>query len=144
MTKSKRNGFTLVELLFVLAILSILLALTMPLTISTVSNQQENQFFNTFQFDVLYTQNLSLGSKDYIRIIFNQEDYTILNGTTQEIIATRELPPGWRIDKRNLNSISFNRNGSIRQAGTISVFTGRSTYKIIFPIGKGRGYIEKE
>ncbi|WP_196493688.1 competence type IV pilus minor pilin ComGD [Ornithinibacillus caprae] len=137
-------GFTLIEVLMVLSIYSILLLLCTPIVLSVISNQQEKQFFETLQFDVLYLQNMSIGSDDYNRMVLDTEYYSIILGNTQEVRTTRKLPPGWSLEKRTLDFISFNANGSIRKAGTIAIHTKTDTYKIIFPIGKGRGYIEKE
>lgn len=135
------KGFTLLEVLFTLAILSILITLSAPLTISSLAKHQEKQFFQTLQFDVMLVQNLSINNNNYIRIKLNDKSYELINGARSKPIAIRNLPKKWYITKQNLDTISFNRDGSIRRAGTIKITTEQSSYNVVFPLGKGRGYI---
>lgn len=138
-------GFTLLELLLVLSIWSLLLLLAIPLTFQKLQDIQEQQFLTTFEHDILYVQNLSLTSfTDHARLRLRDDSYEILSGYHQEVKMKRSIPPNWHINMREINDISFNKNGTIRKAGTITITTPSSTYDIVFPPGKGRCYIVKQ
>src|SRR5690625_2676230 len=140
----KLNGFTLLEVLIVLGIWSVLILLSAPLHFSSLDKQQETQFLETLKFDVLYSQSLSIGSSYHATVIeFTESDYTILDRTSKTLIR-RKAPSGSSIKYRNNRQISFNNHGSIRKPGTITLETKHDKYKIVFPLGKARCYIEKQ
>ncbi|MFS0672803.1 competence type IV pilus minor pilin ComGD [Ornithinibacillus sp. 179-J 7C1 HS] len=141
--QNNQLGYSLVEILVVLSIMAIILSFTVPVTHSLLESKTEKEFFARLQYDILYLQNQSLGVKDeYLRIILYQNSYTLIGQKNEHI--ERRLPTGWKINTRTLQTISFNQNGSIRRAGTFQINTPKNTYNIVFPIGKGRGYIEKQ
>lgn len=139
----KQHGFSLLEVIFVLAVWSIIILISAPLTYSIIDSQQERQFFTTLQADIFYIQNLAIGSDEYVRIVFDETNYRIRRNTGKPI-AIRHYPKDWKINKRTLDTISFNENGTIRFPGTMSFKTKQETYRVVFPLGKGRGYIEKQ
>lgn len=140
----KQSGFTLVELLLVLSILSILLLLSVPLNISGLQKHQDEQFLETFQYDVLYIQHLATTTTDdkrvYIR--FQNDRYSIIENT--KTLETRYYPDGWEMDPRTMEELSFKSTGTVRQPGRIKMTSKNNTYFVVFPLGKGRGYVEEE
>ena len=138
----KQQGFSLIEVLVTLSILGIILTIFFPISNSLLETKTEEKVFDMFQYDVLFLQNKSMGTNNYTRMVLKPNGYTITDHNT--ILIERELPDGWEIDPRNLVNISFNRSGAIRNAGTIKIVSPKNTYNVIFPIGKGRGYIEKQ
>ncbi|MBY7143382.1 prepilin-type N-terminal cleavage/methylation domain-containing protein [Virgibacillus sp. NKC19-3] len=141
--KSQR-GFTFVELLLVLSILSILLLLHVPLNISGLQKHQSEQFLETFQYDVLFIQHLATTTTDDKRVYikFHNESYEMIHG--RKTMKTRYYPDGWEVDPRVMKEISFKSTGTIRQPGRIKMTSKHSTYFVVFPLGKGRGYIVEE
>lgn len=141
----RKNGFTLLEMLIVLGMWSILILLSAPLLFSSIDKQQEKHFLDTLESDVLYVQNMSIGSPEKnIVLRFNKNQYTIYDNLTNESFITRELPPDYVLDPRTARNISFNKRGSISKPGTIALKTKRASYKIVFPLGKARCYIAKQ
>lgn len=139
---NQANGFTLIEMLAVLSIYAILILLSAPIMVKTFEAQQEKQFLKTFEFDLLYAQNLSTQSKNNIRINFDEDQYTILSDN--EVITSRMIPENWHINLRVIKNIGFDENGRIKEPGTMSIKTRQSEYVVVFPFGKGRGYIVKQ
>ena len=137
-----KNGFTLLEVLFTLGVLSILLFISVPISFSTLEKQQIQQFFNTFEFDVLYIQHLSTTSDEFIKIRFYEDHYKVYKGS-KEKLAIRNYPDGLQVDRRVNPEISFYVSGIVEKPGTIKVTTNDGTYHIVFPLGKGRCYIVK-
>ncbi|WP_042145915.1 competence type IV pilus minor pilin ComGD [Paucisalibacillus sp. EB02] len=139
----KQQGFSLIEVLVVLSLFTILLTLTLPISYSLLEKKTEEKVLEMFQYDILFLQNQSIanGREDYLRMVFSKNGYT-LTDTNKELL-TRMLPKGWEIDTRTLNYISFKHGGTTRYSGTIEIISPNNRYTLTFPIGKGRGYIEK-
>lgn len=141
---AKHNGFTLLELLIVLSIWSLLVLLSVPILVKNLDEQEIQQFFKVFEHDVLYIQYVATTSANKeASIHFGNGYYTVRNGSTNQSIR-RDFPSNWKIDTRSIQYISFNNKGTIRQAGTIEVETNQSNYSVVFPLGKGRGYVVKQ
>ena len=140
----KQNGFTLLEILIVLGVWSLLILLSAPLHISSIEKHQEKQFLKTFESDVMYVQNFSVGAPDRSIVLqFREDGYSVLNRVSDEIIR-RKTPAGSIIDFRTNKELTFNKHGSISKPGTISFKTKNTKYNIIFPLGKARYYIEQQ
>ncbi|WP_099158495.1 competence type IV pilus minor pilin ComGD [Virgibacillus ndiopensis] len=142
-----KNGFTLLEVIFALSIWGLFILLSAPIMFSTLDKQQEKQFFNTFEFDLLYMQNISYTTTDYIRLTFKLDNntYEITKGNSSEVLVKRTIPSDWIVQKRTMTKpIAFNSNGTIKQSGSLYIQTKLSKYRIVFPLGKGRCYIEKQ
>ncbi|WP_072887601.1 hypothetical protein [Ornithinibacillus halophilus] len=56
---------------------------------------------------------------------------------------SRELPKNWRITDVTIDNISFNQYGTVVYSGSVLIQSPKNYYRIIFPPGKGRGYVEK-
>lgn len=140
----KENGFTLLEMLIVLVIWSVLILFIVPINFDTLEKQQEKEFFKTLEFDVLYAQNLSTSTTDYVRINVREDSYIIRAGNIKNEMIKRDIPEGWIIDYKRLPLISFDHNGRMKTPGNFLIKTKHSTYKIIFPFGKGRFYVVEE
>lgn len=139
-----QKGFTFIETLISLSVLSLLLILTVPLVSSTVKSQEKSLFLKTLQSDILYVQNYSLGIREYrTKLAFHKTFYTVHKNLTESPI-TRKLPEGWEVERSMYHTIYF-LNGTIGSAGTIRINTNEGhVLKIIFPLGKGRCYIVQE
>lgn len=142
----KKNGFTLLEVIFALGIWSLLILLTVPIQFSILDRQEEEQFFRTFESDILYMQSMSYASPDYIRLVMDAENNSYeIKGLPNKNAIKRTFPSDWEIKIQTLQKIiSFNKLGTIKHPGTMKIMTTSATYKIIFPLGKGRCYIEKQ
>lgn len=139
-----RNGFTLLEVLIVLFMWSFLVLLIAPFHFSHIETQQEDSFFETFAYDVLYTQSLSTTTKDYIQINLYEDRYTIRRGYKGEVLLTRNIPSDWVIKAKVFHTISFDDKGRIRMPGTFFIQTKDDEYSVVFPFGKGRYHVVKQ
>lgn len=138
----RRNGFTLLEMLFALGVLSILVFISIPLNIATLEKRQIEQFFHTFESDVLYIQNLTSSSKEPVKIRFMKDQYKIRK-SNHAPLAIRHYPEGLKMDWRKKPDLVFKESGTVINPRTIKVTTKHGTYNIVFPLGKGRCYIVK-
>lgn len=138
-----KNGFTLIEMLFVLGIISVLLLLSAPISISTLEKLQGEQFLKVFEFDVLSIQSMATTTNESIIIKLKPNKYEVL-GTHGKKYLEHHYPTGWELGSRTTNLISFNKNGTLRSPGSIQFTTKYAVYDIIFPLGKGRFYVVKK
>src|SRR5699024_10610406 len=88
----RKNGFTLSEVLIVLFIWSVLVLLIAPIHVSVIETQYTDYFFETFVYDVLYTQSLYTTSKDYVQINLCEARYTVRRGYKGEVILSQNTP----------------------------------------------------
>ncbi|MBP1950358.1 competence type IV pilus minor pilin ComGD [Virgibacillus litoralis] len=140
-----KNGFTLIEVLFVLAIWSVILLISAPLHFSILEKQEEDKFMDTLEMDLLYMQSKSYGSRNYFRLtITDNKSYTIAKNSNRVNLVERRIPKGWEIDYLNLPVISFNYRGTIIDPGSFMIQTKNNNYKVTCPLGKGRCYIVKQ
>lgn len=137
------EGFTLLEVIFALTIWTILITITVPIVMTNLDEQREKEFLKTLMSDILHVQTISHGTynKD-ASIIFNETQYVIKHRSNIRNIS-RDYPMGFESEERTFNEVSFS-NGTIRKAGTVLLRSKDTNYRIIFPFGKGRGYIEKQ
>ncbi|TFJ93681.1 competence type IV pilus minor pilin ComGD [Lentibacillus salicampi] len=140
---TQQNGFTLIEVLFVLGLVSVLILISAPIQLSVLDKKTEENFLETLEMDQLYMQSLSYNSRSRYRLAFTgNKQYTIKKSGKN--ILERKVPEGWEIETRTLPNISFNKNGTIRKPGTMAIKTPTRQYNLVCPLGKGRCYIEEQ
>lgn len=133
------NGFTLLEMLYVLGIISILFIISVPFMRHVLDQQEESQFLKVFEADILYAQRLAMQSKHIISMYVNPGEYKIMQGDRSVLI--RKIPTDWEIDIRTMPQLGFDNKGRIRYPGTIAIKSEHTQYLMVFPFGKGRGYL---
>lgn len=137
----RNNGFTLIEMLFSLTMISILLLLVVPSLVSLLKQQETNEFFKLLDADVFYIQNETFATNHNIRILFEGDRYVIRNSQTKEEVV-RDFPSHLQFDLVH-NRIMFNNNGTILNPTRYRFYDEDTMYEIVFPLGKGRHYIEE-
>ncbi|WP_190279503.1 competence type IV pilus minor pilin ComGD [Ornithinibacillus gellani] len=139
---TNEKGFTLIEMLLVLVIWSIIVLLGAPLVSSIIEQQEEKHFFNQLESDILYVQNMTIGTGEYMRMHMHETKYDIIDRESGKRI-TRQLPDGWKIQVRVSPVISFSSFGVIKNPGSFTITTKNKKYSVVFRFGKGREYIEE-
>ncbi len=140
----RKNGFTLLEVLIVLLIWAVLVLLVVPINFTHIEKQRERYFFETLAFDILYTQNISTTTKEYVQLNLYEDRYTIRKGYRGEVLLTRSIPPDWVIKAKVFHTISFDDKGRIRKPGNFMIQTKNHEYTVVFPFGKGRYHIVEQ
>ncbi|GEN87393.1 competence type IV pilus minor pilin ComGD [Oceanobacillus sp. FSL W8-0428] len=137
------RGFTLIETLFALSILSVILLLIPKHQIEQIDKLESRHFLDTLEMDVLYIQNkrsTQESGKSYI-LRFYPDNYSILFNYSTEI--RREYPPLFSLDTPFPKDIEFSVGGVIKNPQSILISFGEERYRIVFPFGKGRFYVEE-
>lgn len=94
-----KNGFTLLEILVVLSILSVLILLSTPFNANMLEAKRENEFFKLLKSDMLYAQSLASATDSdvLVSMSFDAENnrYSIIRDRT---VQKRSFPDDWILD----------------------------------------------
>ncbi|GAA0331253.1 competence type IV pilus minor pilin ComGD [Oceanobacillus sp. FSL W7-1293] len=137
------RGFTLIEALFALSILSIILLLIPRQQVEQIDKFELQHFFDTLEMDVLYLQSTASTQENDIPYVlkFNPDSYSIVLDRFREI--KREYPAQFSLVTSFPKNVEFYISGVIKNPQTIRVSLAGEPYQIVFPLGKGRYYVEK-
>lgn len=139
-------GFTLIEMLIVLSIVSLILSI-MFIDYSSRSDEQSfDTWYQQFELDLLYSQKYTMVTRQVLRLTINRDSnsYSLRNDGSSPALITRKIPEDWDVRVTTVrNPISFTRYGQIVGPGKISVRTRNASYSITFPFGKSRSYYVK-
>lgn len=135
----RSNGFTLVEMLFVLLVISIFTIMFIPNFVKMIEKQQTAQFFDLFSSDIFYIQNQTLNTNESYRIWLRDDHYLIISNETMK---RRNYPKHLEFTSYSNRRISFSKAGTVINPTTLRFKDRYHSYRVIFPFGKGRHYIE--
>jgi competence protein ComGD len=144
----QNHGFTLVEILLVLAIFITILLVSVPLNLNVKESVEINQFFSTLEEDVLYMQSLAItsGKKLYLYVYPYAKYYELRYAGLNDLFRRRYIPKHITIRGGSFkNPFFFNSLGTPSNPGTFYVdTTDNQTYRITFPFGRGRFYVTEQ
>ncbi|MGD6766230.1 competence type IV pilus minor pilin ComGD [Mammaliicoccus lentus] len=140
----KEEGFTLIEMVIVLSILSIIVLITIHISINSVDKFGLTSGINDFETKLEYLETKSLSTKQPILVWFKPNStkiqYQINNGNINSI----NLYKG-KISKDNkFTTLVYDGEGNINQFGTLKLEFNNKRYLVIFRIEKGRYRIVEE
>lgn len=142
---SNEKGFTLLEMLVVLAILFIIVFCIFPLNFSLQEKIQEDHFLNILKRDLYYGHTYAITNQKNVTFMYRWEENSYDLRVHNQPILKRKLPEEISFrPSQDMNRFSFHPNGNISNFGTLTFYVGNNKYKVIFTIGKGRFRIEKE
>ncbi|AKS38897.1 competence protein comGD [Anoxybacillus gonensis] len=141
------RGFTLIEMLIVLFVVTSIMSFTVPPLQHVLAERQLQYFLEQFQNDMLYAQQYAISRKKTVAIIFSFDTcrYQVKEGGTfgKELFA-RSFPSPFQFQMATLSPpLYYYPNGNVNKAGTLLVAYGSKKYKIVFQLGKGRLYAQK-
>lgn len=121
-----KSGFTIIEVLVVIFIISVLIGVSAPSFIGVIRNAEINTSLTQVLSDLRKSQATSMakGTRHGIRFTPGSGNYEmILYSESVEVIETRELPAKITVlDTTFTNEIvTFKRSGAPSEAGTITV-----------------------
>ncbi|MBO9129667.1 competence type IV pilus minor pilin ComGD [Bacillus sp. 165] len=137
------DGFTLLEMLLVLFVVSLLSGLAYVNLIPLYEGKKAEQFFEQLNEDILFMQELAMSTSERTNLQwFPQSHRYIIQQTYEEgPLLSRYYDKKIRVDLHTFPSImTYSGKGNINRGGTIYVYYKQKTYKIVFQLGKGRFY----
>ena len=153
MTKMMRKvykdvrGFTLIESLLVLSIISILVALPFLKLSPVMEKKVMPHFFEQLSNDLLFAQQYAMSTKQSVNIIFFPENrlYYVHVPIENRYLLLREYNQHININTRQIgNTVRYNPAGNIVSPGSYGIsYKSKEHYSLIFQLGYGRFYVEK-
>ncbi|MDR7072716.1 competence type IV pilus minor pilin ComGD [Fictibacillus barbaricus] len=139
-------GFSLIEMIIVLLIISIIGTVAIPKFDAFQKNRKTEYFIAAFQKDLLHIQQRAIMDGSTYRLIINNDDhfYEIRGYKTGKPVK-KSFPEFITFVNYSMSLIiQYNQFGNINRAGTLYVHSGNHTYKMVFQIGKGKFYVSKQ
>src|SRR5690625_3024334 len=139
-------GFTLIEMLIVLSIVSLILSI-MFIDYSSRSDEQSfDTWYQQFELDLLYSQKYTMVTRQVLRLSINRDSnsYSLRNDGSSPALITRKIPEDWDVRVTSVrNPISFTRYGQQMGPGSLSTRTKNAGKSITIHVGKSRSYYVK-
>ncbi|MBP2240865.1 competence protein ComGD [Cytobacillus eiseniae] len=145
-TKSK-NGFTLLETLFVLTVFLVITSVSAILLKSPFSSLEKQQFVTQLKADLLFAQQHAMSQQATVSVhILPEENYYYLRGSYDSgYLLVREIPKTVTIKEGTMKLFFyFKPDGNINRFGTFNIVIDNQWYRMTFLLGKGRFYVSKE
>lgn len=140
----KRKGYTLVELIVVIALIGIVLSISIP-SIKIIFTTSEKKELMEFKRDLIFARNSAvMENKVYsidLDIVENQYFIRKSNKNGQKLIKKKKFVNGIVLKEDNLgHNVTFYSTGSVEKAGTIRL-SNRKNEKIYITITPATGKI---
>ncbi|MDF0727789.1 competence type IV pilus minor pilin ComGD [Cytobacillus sp. S13-E01] len=141
-----QKGFTLIEVLLVLLIISTLTSLTLIQFKPIFDSKKIEYFFETFENDLLFAQTYAMSHNETVYVYFtvNEHQYRVLAGSTRRQILSREFSKDIKLEYSNLiPGVVYLANGNLSKSGSLVFKYKKDVYQVTFLLGKGRFYVKK-
>lgn len=145
--KNKGGGFTLLEILTVIAIIGTLTLISMPIYRQIKPTLALSSVTRDIVSDLRYTQQLAVTEQNNYSVLFDQvfNQYTIIKTETNEIIKEQNLNSGISIYSTSgfsTSTVTFNVTGAALESGTITIINSNNATTTISV--KPSGYVKIE
>lgn len=128
-----KSGFTLIETLFVFMIMCMLFVLSfhihIPQKSDTVKIEEITRFLNQAKMT-------AMNQKNQVKVIF---------GADEILYECQDISEKYVLDTQDSfvpYELTFNENGNIHGAKTLTYYCGQHQYHLVFQIGSGSFYVE--
>ncbi len=130
--KGYARGFTAIELLLIVALLSVILAVVAPNIRNSIDNYRLNCFDRIIISDIRFAQQQSSINWRENRVYFSNTNRKISVKQGTHIIKSDSYPASVKLDYTNFtsNQISFNEFGNPAKGGSIHISCGNIKHTI--------------
>jgi competence protein ComGD len=137
----RQQGFTFLETLLVLSIVAILLIVSFGLYPKYETRVIEH-FLEQLQKDIMFMQQTAMSHNMRHRLHwFSSDSRYVITGEGAVAILVRDYDADIKVHFGTLSlPLIYSANGNIARGGTMYVSYKKSTYKVVFHLGKGRFY----
>lgn len=142
------KGFTLVEVMLVMAIFSIILMLTVPSFRPTDKRYEGEAFFQQLEDDLFLAQQIALSESTTVVVKFNPvHQFYLVQYISGKVIKRRDIPSSLSFYSNYENhQFHFNQYGNISLAGRLffhDVKENKPLRTYILQLGNGRFRVER-
>ena len=118
---ASRKGYTLIELIVVLALFSLLLSMTLPNS-AFIRNLNERQELRMLEKDLRQARSSAIIENRTVMVSFYREtNEYIIRYSEREVIKRHFLKSGLRIVDRGSDAYYFNGTGRVGNANTVRI-----------------------
>lgn len=137
MKKTDENGFTFLEMLLVLSVVSVLTAVILPIGDRWITKQSEKEALYTFIATIHHAQAYAMANETYTAIRFRNsgKSYSLFAPSTVTY-STIDFPEGMHLF--NGRTIEFHPEGHILNPGTIVLRTTNGDKRLTLQLQHGR------
>ncbi|QDP99242.1 type II secretion system protein [Lysinibacillus fusiformis] len=139
------RGFTLIEMLIVLFVVMCLTGIVTKISLKVAEIKELERFFTQIQLDVQFIQTYSMQQREYVSMKFESPPHRyIIKKDFYTNYYERPFPKGVELmtASSTIQSIMYNYNGNIINAGTLYFKTPQGIKKVVMTLGRGRSRVE--
>ncbi len=139
------KGFTLLEIMFVVVVLSVILSIALIQVKPTWDWLQKKMFISQIQSDLYYAHSYAINRKEtvVIRISEAKNEYEARASSSNHLLFHRSIPRPIHITQSNLNHFHLTPQGTISNFGTVQFTSNGQSFKLTFHIGRGRFIVQQ-
>lgn len=143
----KENGFTMIELILVLSIVTIMSAIIIPVGEKWVRTTEEEDAIQSLKITINSLQSYSMANNVYTQLRFKKVDeqtaYVAARPGVEEL-SIKLLPKGmYVLSSSKLRVVEFHGNGNIINSGTLLLGTKKGVIRFTFQFQRGRMIISE-
>lgn len=139
------QGFTLIEMLFVLFIVMCLTSIVTRISMKVIETKEIERFFTQLELDIQFIQMQSMQQREVVSIKFEAPtNRYIIKKDFYTIDYERPFPKNVEFlsGSSTFFTIIYNANGNVSRAGTLYFNTSDGLRKVIITLGAGRVRVE--
>lgn len=142
---NKESGFTFLELLLVLAVLSTMTAIIIPVGDKWIRTDAEEDALHSFLAAIYSLQSYSLANEVLTQMTFRDSGTMYISSASGKgTFARNVFPPGMRVASSSpMKSVEFKPNGDIVNSGTLTIQSKAGVKQIRFQFQRGRMIISE-
>ncbi|RBW70578.1 competence type IV pilus minor pilin ComGD [Bacillus taeanensis] len=139
------KGYTLIEMMIVLLILSSVTAIVVSSFQTAYSAKQTSHFLEQLQDDLYYTQAVAISRGETTSLTIYPENHEyVVYGKNKKLLIRRTFPSHIVFKGGTLGyKVVYLANGNVQKPGTLFINTNFASYKVVVQLGKGRFYVAK-
>lgn len=145
--KNNENGFTLLELVLVLVVVSIMTAIIIPVGEKWIRTTAEEDALQSLVVTIHSLQSYAIAHGAYTRLSFRKPESRtmyVAAAPGREELSRKYLPEGMHLStSSHLQAVEFQSNGDIFNFGTLTLVTKTGRTTITFQFQRGRMIISE-
>jgi competence protein ComGD len=142
---NNERGFTMVEMLLVLCIVSVIGSLVFVNLSSAYESKKIDHFMEQLYIDLLYAQEYAMSHSFDMKVHFREGHYEIRGSAYNDpTVLKRTYDDEIVVDVVTVsNPVVFKKSGNIEKPGAVFVGYKDKRFRLVFQLGRGRLYYEK-
>lgn len=140
-----QKGFTMLEMMIVITVLTIILSFSLHTMKSFVETLQKRMFISQLQSDLYYAQSYAINRQEHVVISFSvaKNEYQAIVYNTREPLYRRKIPTPIYLREINFLNLTITPEGTVTNFGTVAFALHNQRIKLTIYIGGGRFIVQE-